>query len=535
MKAVPLTDQPEINAHFERALALMQDGKTNLFITGKAGTGKSTLLKLFCQQAKHKPVVLAPTGVAALNVGGQTIHSFFRFGIDTTLAKIRSRKYRAAASKLFRKLRTLVIDEVSMLRADLLDCVDAVLRSYGPRPGQPFGGVQMVFIGDLYQLPPVVTADEQAIFRDLYASPYFFSAEVMRDLPLEIIELEHVYRQKDQRFVELLNRVRDNAIRPEDLTLLNGQMATEAKPSKKTKGLAITLTATNRQADAINDTQLAALKGKLYRSTASTIGEFGREYHPTAVDLCFKIGAQIMMLTNDSDGLWVNGSIGVIESVEQAEEDGLTLMVRLQDSGSLVPVQRHQWQVYRFGLEGQEIQAEPAGTFEQFPFRLAWAVTIHKSQGKTFEQVIVDVGSGTFAAGQLYVALSRCTSLAGITLRTPVKAQHIRTDQRIHDYMATHRSCTAEGMQPQSNKLALIKQAVADQTPLEIIYLKGNNTETTRQVRPLSLGEESYQGKSFVGMRALCLQGGQELLFSVDRILSITTVLPIPQPRRASA
>lgn len=533
MKAVPLTNQPEINAHFERALTLMQDGKTHLFITGKAGTGKSTLLKLFCQQAKYKPVVLAPTGVAALNVGGQTIHSFFRFGIDTTLQKIRSRKYRAAASKLFRKLRTLVIDEVSMLRADLMDCVDAVLRSYGPRPGQPFGGVQMIFIGDLYQLPPVVTADEQAIFRELYASPYFFSAEAIRELPLEIIELEHVYRQKDQRFVELLNRVRNNDVRPEDLALLNTRLTTETKP--KHKSLAITLTSTNKQADAINEAQLAALKGKIYHSEATTIGDFGREYHPTATELRFKVGAQIMMLNNDSDGLWVNGSIGVIESVEPGDDDAPVLMVRLQDGGGLVPVQRHQWKVYRFGLEGQEIQAEPAGTFEQFPFRLAWAVTIHKSQGKTFEQVIIDIGSGTFAAGQLYVALSRCTSLNGITLKAPVKAQHIRTDYRISEFLTRHRYQLAEATQPQSDKLTVIKQALKAQSAVEIVYLKGNNTETTRQVRPLSLGEETYQGKKFLGMRAFCLLRNEERLFSVDRILSITAVSQRLPRRQASA
>jgi ATP-dependent exoDNAse (exonuclease V) alpha subunit len=513
----------DLNDRFKEALRLMEVTECCLFITGKAGTGKSTLLTHFCRNTDKKPVILAPTGVAALNVKGQTIHRFFNFYVDVTPQKIREKKTKPRFAKLYKKLKTIVIDEISMVRADLLDCVDVFLRMYGPDPGKPFGGVQMVFIGDLYQLPPVVSSQEREIFSTHYKTPYFFSAHVLKDNPPEIIELEKVYRQRDEKFIALLNKIRNNSIEEADLKLLNSRHGATIKASR-TETFAINLTATNQRADEINDTYLSVLKGKLFRAEAEIKGEFGKEYFPTATTLGFKVGAQVMMLNNDSDRRWVNGSLGVIESVKKDEEGEQYLIVRLQDESDTVEVYPFTWEVYRFGVEGETIVSEPVGTFTQYPFRLAWAITIHKSQGKTFENVAIDIGRGTFAAGQMYVALSRCTSFEGVTLKTPIAKNHIRTDYRIFEFLTGPQYRKAEAALPKTDKIGLIKAAIKDKTLLEIVYLKGNDTKTKRTVRPLALGEEEFKGKTFVGMKAFCALRKEERMFSVDRILEMKTV-----------
>ncbi|MDR3425199.1 MAG: AAA family ATPase [Alphaproteobacteria bacterium] len=512
----------DINRQFENALRLMEEENRSLFITGKAGTGKSTLLEHFCRHTDKKPVVLAPTGVAALNVKGQTIHSFFNFYVDVTPQKIRDRKTKPRNAKLYKKLKTIIIDEVSMVRADLLDCIDVFLRMYGPHAMQPFGGVQMIFIGDLYQLPPVVTSQEREIFSTWYKTPFFFSAQAMQDFPLELIELEKVYRQKDQKFVDLLNKIRNNSVDDADINLLNSRYAKTGALAKD--GFAINLTTTNQRADEINETHLAALKGKAHRAKAEIKGDFTKEYFPTATDLQFKIGAQIMMLNNDSDKRWVNGSIGVIEALKKDEDDEEYLVVRLQDKSGTVEVYPFTWEVFRFGVEGDMIVSEPVGTFTQFPFRLAWAITIHKSQGKTFDHVAIDIGRGTFVAGQMYVALSRCTSFEGIVLKTQIGKQNIRTDFRIFDFLTGDRYRKAEAALPKTDKLDLIASAIREKALLEIVYLKGNDTQTTRTVRPLTLGDESYKGKNFTGMKAFCTLRKEERMFSVARILEIRKV-----------
>lgn len=422
----------DINAQFKQALK-GADANQNLFITGRAGTGKSTLLEYFCAHTEKKVVVLAPTGVAALNVKGQTIHRFFNFYIDVTPQKIRDKKIKPKDPKLFKKLETIIIDEVSMVRADLLDCVDVFLRLYGPVPGQPFGGVQMIFIGDLCQLPPVVMDGEAEVFRTYYQSPYFFSAPGFQELSIGTIELEKIYRQKDQTFVQLLNRIRDNSVEEEDMLSLNSRFLPEFKQSED--HFYIHLTTTNKKADEINLTHLEALDGKMYQAKAAVKGDFGKEYYPTATALRFKVGSQIMLLNNDSKKRWVNGSMGVIEATKTDEDGESCLQVRLQDNHKLVNVGRFEWEVYSFSFDGQAIVSEAVGTFSQYPFRLAWAITIHKSQGKTFERVIVDIGSGAFATGQVYVALSRCTSFEGIILKTPIKKSHILTDARIANFL----------------------------------------------------------------------------------------------------
>lgn len=498
----------------------MEAGEKSLFITGKAGTGKSTLLAHFCKNTGHKPVVLAPTGVAALNVKGQTIHRFFNFYVDVTPQKIREKKAKPRRAQLYKKLEIIIIDEVSMVRADLLDCIDAFLRLYGPAPSKPFGGVQMVFIGDLYQLPPVVTSQEREIFGTLYKTPYFFSAHALQDFPLEVVELEKIYRQKDESFVALLNKIRNNSVEEADLKLLNSRYG--AKPAKGSDEVfAISLTSTNLSADEINNTHIVALKGTLYHNEAAIKGDFGKEYYPTATDLAFKVGAQIMMLNNDTNNRWVNGSIGVIEAVKKDVQGEQYLHVRLEDDDDLAEVYPFTWEVFRFGVEGQNIVSEPAGTFTQYPFRLAWAITIHKSQGKTFDHVAIDIGRGTFAAGQVYVALSRCTSFEGIVLKTEIAKKHIRTDYRIFEFLTTHQYRKAEAALPINDKVGLIEAAIRDKALLQIVYLKGNDTKTTRIVRPLRLGEEEFKGKTFLSMKAFCTLRKEERMFSVDRILEM--------------
>lgn len=510
----------DFNPEFEQAIRLMEETSQSLFITGKAGTGKSTLLDYFCNHTKKKPVVLAPTGVAALNVKGQTIHRFFNFYIDVTPEKIRSKDTKPRDPKLYKKLKTIIIDEVSMLRADLLDCIDVFLRMYGPKSTQVFGGVQMVFVGDLYQLPPVVGKEERDIFRTHYATPYFFSAKALESESLEVVELEKVYRQKDEQFVSLLNKIRNNSVEPEDIEELNQRFQPDADTSQD-EAFTINLTTTNSKADEINETHLNALDGKLHSHKAVIKGDFGKEYYPTATSLQFKVGAQIMLLNNDQKKRWVNGSIGIIEAVKRDEDGEEYLSVRLHDNDKLVSVSPFMWEVYKFSVEGGMIVSKPVGSFTQYPFRLAWAVTIHKSQGKTFDRVVIDIGRGTFASGQTYVGLSRCTSFEGISLKVPIKKQHIRTDPRIYKFLTSHAYKKAAETLSFDDKLAMIEQAVAAKQKLEMTYLKANDTKSTRVILPLTVGAENYQGKKFPGMLAYCTKRKEERMFNVARILDL--------------
>ena len=511
----------EINPAFARALERIAGGGRNLFITGKAGTGKSTLLEYYRANAAERPVILAPTGVAALQVGGETVHRFFGFGIDVTPEKVRKSRRKPRRPEIYKKLRTLIIDEASMLRADLLDCVDMFLRKHGPKRGAPFGGVQMVFVGDLYQLPPVVTNSEREIFRSVYATPYFFSASALADGDLEIVELEKVYRQSDAAFVTLLNSVRNDSVDDADVAHLNARVNPAFEPPDDV--FFISLTTTNRNADRLNASKLASLPGTRSVSIAEISGDFGREQYPTSTELAFKAGAQVMMLNNDSMGRWVNGSLGVIESVAVWDEGRHGVTIRLRDWHAAVEVEPHTWEVIRFVLQAGELSSEPVGRFTQLPFRLAWAVTIHKSQGKTFDNVVIDLERGAFAAGQTYVALSRCTSFEGIVLRRPVKRSSIRADWRIQKFLTGYRYRESEQDMPASEKAALIRHAIEQGAEIEMTYLKTDDTSTERVVVPLSVGPQSYRGKPFLGMRAFCRMRGEERMFRVDRILALET------------
>jgi ATP-dependent DNA helicase PIF1 len=423
----------DLNPEFKEALDLLEDSTRNLFITGNAGTGKSTLLEHFKGSTKKNVAVLAPTGVAALNVQGQTIHSFFLIPPNITPEKVLDHKLSGKRKKMISTVDMIIIDEASMLRADLLDCIDVSLRHHRKEESLPFGGVQMVFIGDLYQLPPVVAGQaEKDMFRTHYQSPYFFSAKVMQEVDMEVLELEKIYRQSDSDFIKLLNRVRNNTINYQELDFLN-QRCNPEYVNAENDDFVITLTTTNAAADKKNLKELEKLDSAHQTFYGEIDGEFSNRSLPTQKELELKVGAQVMLLNNDSAGRWVNGSIGKITKIafDDFELDDV-LTVKL-DNGKNVKITKHSWNIHKyfFNDETQKIDTEIAGSFNQFPLRLAWAVTIHKSQGKTFEKVIIDIGFGAFAHGQVYVALSRCTSLEGIALRKPIQKHHIIMDNRV--------------------------------------------------------------------------------------------------------
>lgn len=434
----------EFNAEFSRAFDLLENSKRHVFITGKAGTGKSTLLEYFRDHTVKNVAVLAPTGVAAVNVKGQTIHSFFRFKPDITPEAVKQIRLRKEARELYRNLDALIIDEISMVRADLLDCIDAFLRRHGPSSRRPFGGVQMILIGDLYQLPPVVTRFEEEIFRSLYESPYFFSAGVFEALDMDYIDLSKIYRQVDDDFVSLLNAIRHNRVDDQVLYRLNQRHIPEFVPAEDS--FFVYLTTTNVLADRINAHQLARLPGEEFGFQADIEGKFEARSLPTKEFLQIKTGAQVMLLNNDPNGHWVNGSIGKVISVAEDLASTDLIQVELED-GRCVDVGPFRWEMFRFfyNEETDQLESESVGSFHQYPLKLAWAVTIHKSQGKTFSRVVLDIGSGAFAHGQTYVALSRCTSLGGLVLRRPIAMKDIIVDPRVVDFMEGVVGCYASG------------------------------------------------------------------------------------------
>ena len=423
----------EISEELKKALHLMENTKENVFLTGRAGTGKSTALQYFRDTTKKNVVVVAPTGVAAVNVQGETIHSFFGFGIGVTVEGIR--RAHVGKRKIYQNIETLIIDEVSMVRADLLDCVDAYLRLNGPDKRLPFGGVQMIFVGDLYQLPPVVPRDEEEIFETYYKDPYFFNAKVFEKislfskLPFHVIELTKIYRQKDAEFIKILDAIRNGEATEEHLVTINKRADTDFEGSPD--DFYIHLTSTNKTAERINGAKLYQIQKDQHEFKGNVRGNFSERDFPTSGNLMLKEGAQIMLLNNDSGKRWVNGDVAKIAKI-----DGTTIFVELPN-GKTEMVIPYTWKQVRYFYNQSRghIDSEEIGSFTQYPIKLAWAVTIHKGQGKTFEKVIVNFGRGTFTPGQSYVALSRCTSLEGLVLRTPLEQRHIFIDERIKEFM----------------------------------------------------------------------------------------------------
>ncbi len=425
----------EISPEFKKALDYMEKTSEHLFVTGRAGTGKSTLLSHFREITKKKIAVVAPTGVAALNVAGQTIHSFFGFGIDVTPKTVRPPQGKRA--QVIKNLESLVIDEVSMVRADLLDCVDRALRLSRGKPHIPFGDVQIIFIGDVYQLPPVVTEEAEEIFNGHYPSPYFFDANVMRLIRYNFLELQKVYRQQDEHFIRLLNSVRSGIVTEEELALLNIRYI-KKENDEKPEDFSVALTTRTALAESINLEKLRGLKTPLISFRGSLGGNFKEKSLPTAENLQLKVGAQVMLLNNDTRHRWVNGTLGKITKVKEGEEGG-ELTIQLQN-GNSVAVETHTWDMveHYYDTKAKNIAARSVGSFTQFPVKLAWAVTIHKAQGKTFDRVVIDIGEGTFAHGQMYVALSRCRTLEGISLRKPIEKKHIFIDERVVEFIKKH-------------------------------------------------------------------------------------------------
>jgi ATP-dependent DNA helicase PIF1 len=513
-----VNDSPRIdlNEQFQNALRLMEQSSRSVFVTGRAGTGKSTLLSYFRHLTRKRVAVLAPTGVAALNVQGQTIHSFFGFKPHITIDKVRRIRTRDENKNIYRKLDTIVIDEISMVRADLLDCVDRFLRLNGPDSEAPFGGIQMVFFGDLYQLPPVVNSTEREAFRSLYETPYFYSAAAFAPLKMEFVELEKVYRQHDQDFIDLLNAIRNNSITVHGLQQLNRRCIPNFEPPPDE--MYVYLTTTNDMAGRINDERLARLDTPLYHLIAEIEGNFGDEYLPTKTDLQVKVGAQIMMLNNDLEERWVNGTVGQIIEVRAGPEP---LIVAELTDGTVVEITPFTWEIFRFFVESGQLHSEIVGRFKQYPLMLAWAVTIHKSQGKTFDRVVIDLGRGTFAHGQTYVALSRCTTLEGLVLKQPLLKRHVLTDYRIMKFLTGRVYEEAAKSLSMEEKVDILRQAIRQEQPLQIVYLKPSDEKSTRTIIPREIGEMTYQGADYLGVRAFCTLRREDRTFRIDRILSI--------------
>jgi ATP-dependent exoDNAse (exonuclease V) alpha subunit len=417
-----------LSHEFKDILDQLEYSRHNIFITGRAGTGKSTLLQLFRDTTRKRIVVLAPTGIAALNVKGQTIHSFFGFPpklIDKSDI-VKRKNFR-----LFTHIDMIIIDEISMVRADLIDNIDIFLR-INRGIDKPFGNVQMVFFGDLFQLPPVVTTQfEKHYFSTTYSSPYFFDAHVFNEWDMKIIELHEVYRQKEKAFINLLENIRTQSFDYEDLMTLNERCV----PIPEDKSYYITLCSRNDIVQNINESELRQIPMPSITHTGLVTGLFDTKLIPADLQLTIKEGAQVMFVKNDAQKRYVNGTIGI---VTQCTENVIVVTVE-KDNGDTEPVsvEKETWEIVKYDrdpFDSSKIVSHVVGTFQQYPIKLAWAITIHKSQGKTFDKVIIDLGKGAFESGQTYVALSRCKTFEGIVLAHPVKPRDIILDERITEY-----------------------------------------------------------------------------------------------------
>ena len=420
------------NFELDVARFIVEKTDMSLFLTGKAGTGKTTFLREVVHYTKKKCIVLAPTGIAAVNAGAMTIHSFFQFGLGPFVQGVIEPKsdFRINKSKLelIRHLQLLIIDEVSMVRADLMDHIDVELRRIR-RNSKPFGGVQLLMIGDLQQLPPIAHGGEDELLRQYYKTLYFFSSSALKSMKYSCIELKNVYRQTDRHFIDILNHARDCTLTSQDISDLNARYVPGFSP--KPEDGYIRLMTHNRQVDYVNAAEMEKLDSKSYTFVAAVTGTFPEESYPTANSLTLKKGAQVMFIKNDPERRFINGTLGEVKSIDKN-----SIAVRLAESGTIIEVEPMEWQNirYQFDEESKEISSKQIGRFKQYPLKAAWAITVHKSQGLTFDKAIIDVHAA-FSPGQAYVALSRCRTLDGLVLSSPVSASVFMRDNAVDAYM----------------------------------------------------------------------------------------------------
>lgn len=420
------------NFELDVARFIVEKTDMSLFLTGKAGTGKTTFLREVVRYTKKKCIVLAPTGIAAVNAGAMTIHSFFQFGLGPFVQGVIEPKsdFRINKSKLelIRHLQLLIIDEVSMVRADLMDHIDVELRRIR-RNSKPFGGVQLLMIGDLQQLPPIAHGGEDELLRQYYKTLYLFSSSALKSMKYSCIELKNVYRQTDRHFIDILNHARNCTLTSQDISDLNARYIPGFSP--KPEDGYIRLMTHNRQVDYVNETEMEKLDSKPYTFEAAVTGTFPEESYPTADSLTLKKGAQVMFIKNDPERRFINGTLGEVKSIDKN-----SIAVRLAESGTVIDVEPMEWQNirYQFDEESKEISSKQIGRFKQYPLKAAWAITVHKSQGLTFDKAIIDVHAA-FSPGQAYVALSRCRTLDGLVLSSPVSASVFMRDNAVDAYM----------------------------------------------------------------------------------------------------
>lgn len=417
------------NPEFQDAWSMLQHTHRSLFLTGKAGTGKSTFLKYIRDNIKKKTVVLAPTGIAAVNVGGQTMHSFFKIPFKPMLpddpdyanpARMRKMlRYPKEKVKLIQQLELIIIDEISMVRADIIDFVDRVLRVYSGNMREPFGGKQLLLVGDIFQLEPVITHDTRDILRRYYKNFFFFNARAFEKINVVSIELRKIYRQSDNDFISLLDRVRVNRATAADITRLNRRCNPDYR--EVSDDFAITLATRRDTVDAINDEHMRALKTPEFTFQGKIEGDFPENSLPTAYRLTLKVGAQVIFIRNDKEGMWYNGTIGI---VTRLSDDSVSVTLETGEELNVLPEVWENMQ-YTYNEKEKKVEEKVLGTFKQIPIKPAWALTVHKSQGLTFNNVVIDFVGGAFTGGQTYVALSRCTSLEGITLLKPLSERDI--------------------------------------------------------------------------------------------------------------